>query len=144
MPRLTHLSLSGCPHLCIVSEDGTSTEVAMEQLARIDMRQLNKLDLSHNPTLSASTLSRILSHHGPELTDLNLIGCTELTAATLLEIATHCTKKLTCLKFAHAPPSRTIGANPESNEEHQATAMLHESVTALVCCGFVLGFLCAQ
>ena len=136
VPRLTHLSLSGCPHLCVAPEDGTSAEIAMEQLARTHMRQLNKLDLSHNPTLSASTLSRIVSHHGSELADLNLIGCTELTAATLLEIATHCTKQLTCLRFAHAPPSRTVGANPDSNEEQQATAMLHDSVTALVRCSF--------
>jgi hypothetical protein len=104
----------------------------MEQLARTEMKQLNKLDLSYNPTLSASTLSRILSHHGAELADLNLIGCTELTAATLLEIATHCTEHLSCLKFAHAPPSRTVAATPDPNEEQQAIAMLHDSVTTLV------------
>ena len=143
VPHLTHLSLSGCPHLCAVPEDGTSTEAAMEQLARTEMRQLNKLDLSHNPTLSASTLSRILTHHGAELAELDLIGCTELTAATLLEIATHCTENLTCLKFAHAPPSRTIAAAPDPNEEQQAITMLCDSVTALVCTAFVLG-LCSD
>lgn len=64
--------------------------------------------------------------------ELNLIGCTELTAATLLEIATHCSGRLTCLKFAHAPPSRAAAAAPDPNEEQQAIAMLHDSVTSLV------------
>lgn len=67
VPQLEHLSLSGCPHLCVAPEYGASKAVAMEQLARADMRRLNKLDLSHNPTLSASTLSRVLSHHVPTL-----------------------------------------------------------------------------
>ena len=132
MPQLQHLSLSGCPHLCAAPEDTASPEVAMEQLARTEMRRLSKLDLSHNPTLSASTLSRILSHHGAALVELDLIGCTGLTAATLLEVATHCSENLTCLKFAHAPPSRTAAAAPDPNEEQQAIALLHDAVTALV------------
>lgn len=132
VPHLEHLSLSGCPHLCAAPEDSALADVAMEQLARTEMKQLRKLDLSHNPTLSASTLSQILAHHGPKLVQLNLIGCTELTAATLLEMATHCAGHLACLKFAHAPPSRTAAANPDPHEEEQAIALLHDSVTALV------------
>jgi hypothetical protein len=39
------------------------------------MPQLLSLDLSHNPTLSASSLSQILAHHGATLLELNLLGC---------------------------------------------------------------------
>ena len=75
----------------------------------------------------------MVAGQGAELEELNLIGCTELTAATLLEIATHCSGRLNCLKFTHAPPSRAAAPTPDPNQEQQAISMLHDSVASLVC-----------
>jgi DNA repair protein RAD7 len=137
LPQLQSLSLSGCAHLCLVPEDergepdtSEGAEIALEQLARPTMPQLTALDLSHNPALSPSTLSLILARHGGMLKDLNLLGCTELSAATLLEVATQCSDKLSHFKFIHQPP--TAGAAlAEPNAERQAIAELGEAVEAL-------------
>ena len=137
LPQLQRLSLSGCAHLCLMPEDefgepdaSEAAEIALEQLARQTMPQLTALDLSQNPALSPATLSLILTRHGGTLKELNLLGCTELSAATLLEVATRCSDKLSSFKFIHQPPAAGA-AVAEPNAERQAIADLGEAVEAL-------------